>query len=346
MEKIDWVVGNEKRFGEFISGLNDKSKVGLISHTDLDGIASAKMVNEAVGVDFMKFVNYEELELDLIKELKEKKISKLIMTDLYLNEDSEEFIKELEKNFEVLIIDHHPFYRDFNSERVVFFNADGFCAAYLCYVLFSKAKSLEEYDWLIACACLSDWQYQKNSEWMGEIYKKYGEEFLVDDVKTGRFWGMQDVIVKSIIYFEKEESIESVFDRLNSDMGCLEDLKQYSEIVQKEIDEFVDKFEKEKQEIKDGYFWEMPDFKYWIKSIVCTLASAKYWTKTIIVIKKSGDLYNVSARRQDRKVDSGKLLQKLVEGFEGAGAGGHVPAAGGHFRVEDREIFLKRLKDL
>ena len=36
MEGIKWVVGNEKRFADFIANLNGKDKIALLSHTDFD----------------------------------------------------------------------------------------------------------------------------------------------------------------------------------------------------------------------------------------------------------------------------------------------------------------------
>ena len=53
--------GSEKRFANFISSLDKKDKIALISHgADLDGIASAKITNKIINADIIKFVGYEE----------------------------------------------------------------------------------------------------------------------------------------------------------------------------------------------------------------------------------------------------------------------------------------------
>src|SRR3989344_6102474 len=139
MEKIEFLVGNEKRFNDFISNLNDKDKIAIISHSrDIDGIVSAKIVNSVIDANLIKFVDYDELNEDLFNELKRNKINKVVMTDL--GTDAKEFFKELEKFVDLLIIDHHTFVEDLNSKRTIFLNIKEYCAAYICYYLFSNTR--------------------------------------------------------------------------------------------------------------------------------------------------------------------------------------------------------------
>ena len=175
MEQINFLVGSEKRFYDWISGLNEKDKVALLSHVDSDGVASAKIVNEVVDADILKLVNYEELNDELILRLKSQKIKRLILTDLAM--DDMKFVKKAGKEFDVLWIDHHKIMEDVNSDKIVYLNPGGnnlYCAAYLCYYLFSKIQNLEDHDWLVACACLSDFTVYKNRKWMEEIFNWLG----------------------------------------------------------------------------------------------------------------------------------------------------------------------------
>ena len=48
MEQLRFLIGNEKRFSDYISSLAYAKRVVIVSHTDLDGIASAKVVDEVV----------------------------------------------------------------------------------------------------------------------------------------------------------------------------------------------------------------------------------------------------------------------------------------------------------
>lgn len=169
MEKIDFNAGEEKRFFEFISKLNGNDKIALISHSrDIDGIISAKVVNSVIDVELIKFVDYNDLNDELLNELKQKGITKTIVTDLGAEEN---FFINLSKLCEVLIIDHHQFKVDLNTYKIVFLNVQGLCAAYISYYLFSKVDNLEKLDWLIAIASVSDWLYHKNRKFVEMTYK-------------------------------------------------------------------------------------------------------------------------------------------------------------------------------
>ncbi len=350
MQKIDWLVGDERRFADFISKLDDKDKIIVLTHTDTDGITSGKMVSEVIDPDEIKFVDYFELGDDLIKELKEKEFNKIIMSDLFLNKHQGDFVKELEKFAEILIIDHHPVEIDWNSERTVFLNAQGYCAGYLCYVLFSKIKDISYYDWLAACASIADFQFKENGEWLDEIYSKYGDEKFttreVEEIRNGKIWDMQIKIGLALIYFEKE-GIRKVFDAIGKEgFGDIGNIGDHADEVQKEIDENIERFNNEREEIDDLLFWEMPDLKFGIKAIVTTIVSVRNEGKTVIILKKKGDTWTMSARRQDQKKNMNHLLNLLIEGFEGSDAGGHIPAAGGHFPERYKEEFMKRLRNM
>jgi single-stranded DNA-specific DHH superfamily exonuclease len=167
------LIGQEERVFNFISKIG-KNKTALISHIDLDGIAAAKVVNSVIKFDEIRFVNYGDLNLSLVEDLKKKKIKKIVFTDLYIKDKN--FIKNLEEFAEVLILDHH-LSPDWNSNRTVSIRGEeGYSAGYLCYFLFSKIKNLEEWDWLVACSCVSDCCHIKPWEWLSQIYKKYGDK--------------------------------------------------------------------------------------------------------------------------------------------------------------------------
>ncbi len=347
MEEIGWIAGNEKRFVEFISGLGGKDKIALVSHNDLDGVASAKIAYEIVEPNFLKFIDYEELNENLIEELKKNKINKVIFCDLYINELRKDFTDKLKGFDNVLVIDHHPFFFDFNNRKVVFLNAQGYCAAYLCYVMFSKINNLERYDWLVACACLSDFMYHKNRTWMENVFEKYGEEFeagMAGGIGSRKFMEVTKTLNKALIYFRN--NITDVFDNIGNMFGDIGNLTKYADGVQREIDNCVRRFEKEKKKIRGGHFWEFKKGKFNIKSIIATIISSKYFNKTILILEEDGEICKISGRRQDKGDDMNKLLKKLIEGFENADAGGHIPASGGYFPIKYKEEFIKRVKNL
>lgn len=349
--KIEFEVGDEKKFYDFIGNIDDKDKVALISHTDLDGIAVAKIANEVLDADVIRFVDYSDLNEDLIKGLKEEGVNKIFMSDLYVKYP--EFVKGLEKSFErICIIDHHTIMDDWNSDKIVFLNSgnnNAYCATYLCYYLFSKIKDLEKWDWLATSASISDWTYFENKGWMKKVMEKYGDKYeLLDDGlirKDGKFWDLQWKINLAIIYF-KDSGLRKVFDGISEQsIENLGEIGNYANEVEDHINSILERFEKERQEINGRLFFEFqPKFK--IGSIISTITSTKYWGKTVIIARNEERTFNFSARNQDASENVDALLKRLTSGFEGSDGGGHVKASGGHVRIEDKEEFMRRLREL
>ena len=349
MDKISFLAGNEARALKFLKNISSKDKVAIVSHVDLDGIASAKVISKVVEHDFLKFVAYEQINEDLVKELKNNKITKIIMTDLSI--DNIKIIKLIEKFADILIIDHHLFDEDLNSSKTIFINSQEHCASYLCYIIFSKVKNIKKLDWLVACACISDWKYFNNQDFMADVMKKYGDKFEIVNNKTdfggirksGKFWGLQLKLNLALIYFGYE--LIKAFNLLNDDIKNLNNLTKYADDVQDEIDKSVEKFEKEKESFWDIYFWVFSE-KFQIKSIVATLASVKYPNKTIIIVKENQKYYSFSARRQDKKINVVTLLKNAISGLNGSFAGGHGAAGGGYILLKDLNKFKENLKKL
>ena len=371
MEKIEFLAGSEKRFFEFISGLDEKGKIALISHkSDPDGIVSAKIMNKVLNADFVKFIGYPDLNDGLVDELKKLKVKKVVITDIMFHEPK--ILGKISKFADLLIVDHHPFAFDYNSidnsgncitncpefsnktipentsngivyDKIYFIDAKDYCAAYLCYYLCSKIENLEQIDWLIACTCVADWCYSKNAEWMEGVYSKYGEEFIgtIQDVRKGKFWEIAEIIAYAIVYFENNE--KKVYEGIGEEFGDVIELKKYADEVKKEVFRGVKKFNDKKEVIGDIYFYELKS-KFKIVSSVINEVSVKIHYKTILIARDDGERYGISVRRQDSKVDTNIFLQDLVKGFSGASAGGHLKASGGYVLLKDKEEFLKRLR--
>ena len=342
--KPEFIAGDEKRFLDFVKNINENDKVALVSHVaDLDGIVSAKVANSVIGTKIIRFADYQDINKNLVEELNKLKVNKIVMTDLMVKDVS--FIKEAEKFAEILIIDHHTVEVNHNSEKTVFLNSQGFCAAYLAYYLFSKIKNLEEYDWLVAAASVSDWCYTKNSEWMQAVYNKYNQNFIptIEGIKKSKFWDIVLIISRAIIYFRPH--VENVYSEIGGEFGNVENLKKYSDVIAKEINKIIDNFEKEKVEIKDGYYFEFYS-KYPLKSIIATETSERNIQKSIFILSKDERYLEISARRQDGKIDLNILIKKLISGLDGASGGGHFKAIGGFVLLKDAEEFKKRLRNL
>lgn len=337
-------IGNEQRFFDFIKDLNDKDKIALISHTDLDGMVAPYVASKVIRADLIKFVNYDDLNLGLVQYLKENKISKVIFTDLFIGDQN--FVLELEKFAHVLILDHHISKRDWNSSRTTFLKGEeGICAGYLCYYLFSKLKNIDNLDWLVACSCISDYCHIKTSEWLDKVFTKYNDKFerVGTYVRTsGSIWDLQEALSLAIIYHKK--NLLHVFENIRTSFGDIGNLREDASKVREEVQRLVNLFDKEKQKFDGGYLFEFSP-KYSCGSMVSTILSGNNIHSTILTLRPDleNNSYHVSARRQDKQVNMNDFLKKLLEGFEKSDAGGHVPAAGGSFPMEFIGEFKRRL---
>ncbi|MDP3881734.1 MAG: DHH family phosphoesterase [Nanoarchaeota archaeon] len=343
MQQIDFTVGDERRFFDFIKRLDGSRKIALISHTDLDGIACAKIMNEVVNADFLIFVNYSDINGDLIEELKKKEVTKVIFTDLNINRA--DLVKKIEDFAEILIIDHHIFEVDFNSDKTIFLNTTGkgFSAGYVCYYLLSQIKDIDKYDWLIACSSLADWCYKENSSWMREVYGRYSEEFNAEDPRRGKFWDAAYSISLALIYFEGKE--KEIYEMLTDKLEDVDKLKTFAQKVKGDIKKCIEDFKEKKEIFNERYFFEFKS-QFSIKSLAINEISTEHPDKTIFVIECNENNCAVSARRQDGNENLPELLNKLVDGFENSDAGGHFKAAGANFPKEYYAEFKRRIKNL
>lgn len=345
---MELVLGDKERIYDFIKKLNENDRIALISHNDLDGIVSAKVANEIFDADVIKFINYEDMDENLIVELEMEGVNKIIFTDLLIK--SKEFILGLQKFAEVLVLDHHFSENDFNSDKCIFIvGEEGYCAAYLCCDILRNAQDIEDLDWLVACASISDFCNLKNSDWLRKVFEKHGEKYLdeftklgfdMEEIKKSKFHKIQWDLSLALIYFR--ETPERVFYALGSGFGNIGDLEIYVDEVQKEIDETMGRFESERRDFPGGYYFEFdPHFR--IGSVISTILSIRYPTKTLILVKPSGEGYSVNARRYDKGDSMPDLLRVCMNGFSDSNSGGHIPAAGGYFPKNYLADFRRRL---
>ncbi len=340
-DKPFWIAGSEQRFTQFFESLDDKEVIAVVSHkSDLDGIVSAKVITSAVEAAILKLVDYTDLNEQLIETLRAEKVTKIIISDL--NFKKKEHILQLESFAHVLIVDHHQFTEDFNSEKTVFMNAQGMCAAYLSYYLFSKKENLKEWDWAVACASLSDWAWKKNGLFLSEVFKKYGKIFVgsEEDVKKGVFWEFQYQLYLALVYYKND--LMQFYKAFPEKFGELGSLSKYIREVQNEVDRVLHKFDLEKKIIHERMVWEFKGI-FPVRELIINMRSHECPEKTFVIFEKSGEIYKCSFRRQDEKEDVSLLARKLVEGFDGGDGGGHKAASGCSFPTRFLPEFLERL---
>jgi single-stranded DNA-specific DHH superfamily exonuclease len=340
MEQISFLAGSEKKFFDFMAKLTDKDKIALISHNDADGICSAAIVSKVVGnIEYLSFIGYKPEILKLIvPELKTRKINKVIFTDLSIGERESVNLNEITKFADILIIDHHLFSSDLNSDKLTLIKArDDFPASYMCYYLFSKIQKID--GWIAAIGTAADRVDLYHNSNTSKVFEDFG---LGEAPKTGYFWKYVMNMGYALIYFkDKEEEVYKALMKAKSLEG-LDVLDEYASDVQKELDSHLKEFENKHEEVGDLHFYYYEP-KYSINSMLVNAISARNKDMTYLFVANEGKFLRISARRQDRRIDCVALLRSAIEGLPNSEAGGHFMAAGARVPVEFLDKFKENL---
>lgn len=331
---MKFLAGSESRFFEFISNLNEKDKVAIISHTDGDGIGSAVIASRVVGDPaLIYFYGYDPGGLlEIVDKMKKKKINKAIFLDLNPLESE---IHKIEKFADILLIDHHPFDKDLNSSKVWFIKGDCDAASYMAYYLFSKIQKIPE--WIAAFGTLSDTTYKYSEDTINEFFKDFGFS------KIDGLWENTFDLNLLLVYFK--DNLEKAYDILMNakDLDDSE-AKKLSEIVKEEYKKIISEFESKKESYGDLIFYYF-EARFDVKTLAINILSVENYNKTLVFAEQlKGEKYlRISLRRQDGKVDCPRLLKKSVAGMNYSNAGGHFKAAGAGVLSRDLEKFRENL---
>lgn len=325
---MEFVIGNEKRFAEFISNLDAKDKVAIIAHNDGDGLCSALIASKVIGnVDSINFLGYSYGMLKpYVSKFKDLKINKILIVDIAVDDEFES-IKELEKFADILVLDHHELRKDLNSDKTIMIKTKTKNpVSYLSYKLFSRIAKVP--CWLGVIGTLSDNMHKYTEDNAEQLFEDY--EF---DCEKGNF--REEVILLSnvLIYFRDKEF--EVFNLLKDakDISALENLSAYANKVEEEIQFFVNDFENSKESHGDIIFYEFNP-SYPITSALINILSVKNRDKTLIFMTNRKGLIHISSRSQNSRHDCPALLRKGIEDIPRSTAGGHSKAAGARFPSE------------
>ena len=334
---MEFLIGSEKKFIEFISNLEGDDKIALISHNDGDGLCSALIISKVVGgAEFIDFIGYSyNMLAPLVEKFKKAKINKVIITDLSVDGEAES-IKELEKFADILIIDHHEIVNDLNSKKTTMIKTKSeIPASYTCYNLFSKINKVP--CWVGILGTLSDTMHK---------YRSDNAETLFDDFDfdcpRGNYHDKAILLGNALMYFRGKEA--KVFDLIKdvNDFSELDVLKEYSDSIEGEIKFFLDDFEKKKEEKGDLTFYQFNP-RYPITSALINIISIKDNDKTYVFVTERKGVLRVSSRNQSGKTNCPELLRKAIEDIPEAVAGGHFKAAGATVPAQYLDKFKENL---
>lgn len=353
IEIIDKVL--VKSFNDFIRNISNNDKVGILHHTDPDGISSAVIMNKIVHESRNKSIdvqiNQKPYELNITEKtlsvLKKNKVNKFIIVDLSVDQYSKKTLNKITKFAEILIIDHHKLYKNLNTDSIVHIKPQLFCKGILAgqyntsklvFDLGSGLFDLKRYDWLAALGIIGD---QTNDTWKSFLKSVYKRNKLVfhNDVSKTRIGRVTDIVYLTEVYdVNKVSKCYHILNQAENYKDVLKsDLKEYQKKVVQEINYWkknVIKYAEifPNQEIVFDYIKP----RYHIRSVICSILSNKYPDKTVIIAQDTkNDFIHLSVRRKDHKIAVNELLEKILKNFTGAAGGGHVHAAGGVIRKQD-----------
>ncbi|MEK6827579.1 MAG: DHH family phosphoesterase [Nanoarchaeota archaeon] len=340
---MEYLVGSKQIFLDYLNKLEKKDRIGVISHNDLDGVASAILINEILKLKNMKirginFVNYKKGIFEKSAEIfARKKINKIFLCDVGIDSDSEEF-EELRKSFDIFYIDHHP--SEIKGENIIKTKTAD-CIAFTIYETARQNFDLSKLEWLVCATMVSEFSYKDENNF--NFLKEHYPEIKLETIMGSEPGEMSKKISSSLIYLKgKEEKVFRLI--LKNKLSCLE---KYQKIVDEEIKNLVEKFKSEAQFYPEQnlYLYQAHP-KFSVTSVVTTILSTKEPEKTFIFISDIEDepeFLKVSSRHQNGKEDMGQLMKKGIEGMENATAGGHIPAAAARFMKKDLEKFKENL---
>ncbi|MEW6295297.1 MAG: DHH family phosphoesterase [Candidatus Diapherotrites archaeon] len=337
----------KKKFREFALNLNSKDSIAVIHHTDADGISSAAIAFKAIQKltgrrPFLLQQNYGESMLGkkVLKFLKRKKVNKLIILDLNIDQHSYK-LKKLKGVQSILILDHHKIFKDSNSKKILFIKSqflkkiDGskYPTAKLCFDLFSEVIDLRKEKW-IACIGL-----------YGDFAQGSWRPFIRKTCKENRIRDCSKFFVEAKELFGAVETIKP--KKIPELVKISAETRNPNELLKSKFHALVKEFRGEvrfwekKAKSRAEFFPELElifyVFKplYPVKSHLINLMAQKFPHNTIIVLQEKKNFLELSARRQDFRLPVNEMLEHATKDLPQALGGGHIPAAGGRIRKKD-----------
>src|SRR3989344_570001 len=118
-----------QKFDSFVKNISPKDKIALLHDLDADGISSGAITYNAIALlrgkepDLIISQDYKTTEIlpKSLKELKKKKIQKLIIVDSAADQSKESLAKAEKIVDSILVLDHHKDYgsKEFKKSLIV-----------------------------------------------------------------------------------------------------------------------------------------------------------------------------------------------------------------------------------
>lgn len=335
-----YILGLERIFHDFVNSISKEDQIGIVTHTDLDGIASAIFLQEILEsknlkIDFIEFLDYDS---DTLENILTKDFDVLFFTDW--NVDAYlEYLSKLREKGKVFVIDHHPINPLLKDTSNFIKTESGYCSA---RCVFELGEFSGKWDWLVCSAIILDYTWDKldNMNFIKIFYPNVTLENIWK-FEPGR---IGKLIAGALIYYYP--NYKKVYDLVIK--KDLKNMEKARDVIEKEKIKWIQKFKEEAEyfpEQKLHFYYARS--KYRIGSKVSSILSKnKFLGDTLVFVSDIPDkkgFVKLSARNQKGKIDLNLVLKKCIKGFENAVAGGHSKASGGSFPKKYLNEFKRRL---
>ncbi|NIO45112.1 MAG: hypothetical protein GTN36_06215 [Candidatus Aenigmarchaeota archaeon] len=353
-----------KRAVDFLKK-NGNKKTVIIFDTDGDGIGAVVILAKTFKKLFKKTPRAIPASHDLFfitknmfQEIKNKKFDNIITVDIAVDEDPE-YILKLAKKSKILIIDHHQINRNLNRiKNILHVNPSlekikippfNYCTSKIVYDICNKLTNIEDLDWLAGIGIVNDRSENKWKGFLNKIYKKHNISLsklrLINNMITSSYHHSRTKGAKKGYKACLEAS--SPIDILKSRTPNSKKLKKFYNIIEEEIVLTMKDWKRNSEVIENKKLIILKlKTKFSINSPISTKISKEKPNYTVVVASKRGKMIYMSMRRQDKKVDCGKIASKLSKEFKNSSGGGHKPAAGIHIMAKDWTKFRKKMVNI
>ncbi|MBU2562674.1 MAG: hypothetical protein KKF68_03370 [Nanoarchaeota archaeon] len=341
---MEYIIGSKKEFYTFLDSIEKKDQIGILTHSDLDGIASAIFIEEIlrekeINVESVNFMIHGFGEFQKkVREIKNRKISKLFILDLAGDLIDLDLFEALREEIDVFLIDHHEINKELQNKGNIIKTNTSECVAFVIYNLGDRLFDREKLGWLVCAAMISDMSYKnpENLRFIQEIYPELNLKNLSESVPKK----ISKIISSALTYYDDVLKIYDLVKKKDVDR-----LEKAYDIVEKDFQKYVKKF-KENAEFypeKNLYFYYFnPRFD--IGSSVTTVVSDNDSGSTFIGVSDvEDDFVKINARNQGDIADMNQLVKKGIDGLKNASGGGHKKAAGARIMKKDLEKFKKNI---
>jgi len=209
-----YILGSEQVFYDFVNSISKKDKIGIVTHTDTDGLVSGILLqkileSKELKVNFIEFLNYGA---DVLKEFSERNNYDFLFICDWNADQFHYGLDLLRKKGKVLIIDHHPLDEGLEDRSGIIKTESNYCSA---HTLFDLAKNGENFDtkyleWLVCAAIIMDYTWDKNPDnfyFIQSIYPEVKKDNSIWESKPGK---IGKAIANALIYYSPD--IQRVYD--------------------------------------------------------------------------------------------------------------------------------------